>query len=395
MNALTGCLVFFLILALLVYAWPLLLLLAVIAIIYQIYASIYFKGESFSAIKGKIQNHIQDCNDLNDHIEELKSTALVVNRTDYGEAVYHDNSRWNVKRDALKNQTYAPYIYECSRTVCDNARKEPFKYICKYFGIKADEETLEKFETALNDFSAAEDGKVALKAEREAILESISADIPWAIKKFSQKKLEKNLGFEEVDFSTLYFPKYEFKYTSAGGNTGTTYDVVMDIDNLNRFVVYLSEKIKFSKSVAGQRALMTSKLRQHIKERDHFTCKCCGASIEAEPHLLLEIDHIIPVSKGGLTTEDNLQTLCWRWISLPIQGRSAFLSFFSLCLNSLVCLFRYLQSNGSGEKYSIQIEKYTFLLKHTGHEKDHLRTFSVGRCFFIGTEYSSQDQPAL
>lgn len=137
-------------------------------------------------------------------------------------------------------------------------------------------------------------------------------DIPWAIKKFSQKKLEKNLGFEEVDFSTLYFPKYEFKYTSAGGNTGTTYDVVMDIDNLNRFVVYLSEKIKFSKSVAGQRALMTSKLRQHIKERDHFTCKCCGASIEAEPHLLLEIDHIIPVSKGGLTTEDNLQTLCWR-----------------------------------------------------------------------------------
>ena len=150
----------------------------------------------------------------------------------------------------------------------------------------------------MNDFSAAEDGKVALKAERTAILESISSDIPWAIKKFNQKKLEKNLGFEEVDFSTLYFPKYEFKYTSAGGNTGTTYDVVMDIDNLNRFVIYLSEKIKFSKTVAGQRALMTSKLRQHIKERDHFTCKYCGASTEAEPHLLLEIDHIVPVSKG-------------------------------------------------------------------------------------------------
>lgn len=312
MNTLTGCLVLLLIFALLVYAWPLLLVLAVIAIIYQIYAALYFKSEKFNTIKEKIQTHIHDCNDLNDHIENLKSTALVVNRADYGEAVYHDNSRWNVKRDALKKQVYAPYIYECSRTVCDNARKEPFKYICKYFGIKADEETLGKFEAALNDFSAAEDGKVALKAERTAILESISSDIPWAIKKFSQKKLEKNLGFEEVDFSTLYFPKYEFKYTSAGGNTGTTYDVVMDIDNLNRFVIYLSEKIKFSKTVAGQRALMTSKLRQHIKERDHFTCKYCGVSTEAEPHLLLEIDHIVPVSKGGLTTEENLQTLCWR-----------------------------------------------------------------------------------
>lgn len=312
MNTAMGCLIIFIALALVVYAWPLLIVLALIVLAYQIYAALYFRGEKFGAIKETILNHIRDCNDLNDHIEELKSTALVVNRTDYGEAVYHDNSRWNVKRDALKKQIYAPYICECSRTVCDNARREPFKYICKYFGIKADEETLGKFETALNDFSAAEDGKTALKAEREAILESISADIPWVIKKFSQKQLEKNLGFEEVDFSTLYFPKYEFKYTSAGGNTGTNYDIVMDIDNLNRFVVYLSEKIKFSKSAAGQRALMTSKLRQHIKERDHYTCRHCGVSTADEPHLLLEIDHIVPVSKGGLTTEDNLQTLCWR-----------------------------------------------------------------------------------
>ena len=89
-------------------------------------------------------------------------------------------------------------------------------------------------------------------------------------------------------------------------------DVIMDIDNLNRFVQFLSEKIKFKKSVKGQRALMTSRLRQKIKERDGYTCKKCGASLNAEPNLLLEIDHIIPLSKGGLTTEDNLQTLCWR-----------------------------------------------------------------------------------
>ena len=292
--------------------WPIFLVLAAIVLAYFIYQSAYFKSKKFLSIKDRVRNHIQDCNDLNAHIEELKKTDLVVNRTDYGEAQYHDKSRWRVKRDALKKTTYEPNVYNCSRTVCDNARREPFKYVCKYFGIKADEETLGKFEEILNNFSAVEDGKTSLKNERDEILSSIKSEVPYLIRRFSFKKLEKNLGFSEVDFSTLYFPKYVFEYTSAGGNTSTSYDVVMDIENLNRFVVFLSEKVKFKKSAAGQRALMTSKLRQQIKERDHFTCRACGVSVEQEPHLLLEIDHIIPVSKGGMTAEDNLQTLCWR-----------------------------------------------------------------------------------
>ena len=57
---------------------------------------------------------------------------------------------------------------------------------------------------------------------------------------------------------------------------------------------------------------MTNKLREFIKERDNFTCCNCGNSIHIEPNLLLEIDHIIPVSKGGYTVEENLQTLCWK-----------------------------------------------------------------------------------
>ena len=49
-----------------------------------------------------------------------------------------------------------------------------------------------------------------------------------------------------------------------------------------------------------------------VLNRDNYTCCYCGNSTHSEPNLLLEIDHIIPISKGGYTVEENLQTLCWK-----------------------------------------------------------------------------------
>lgn len=276
-----------------------------------IYEFFYYRTRKFNEIKERIAAYTKDCNELNDHIESLKETSLLLNRTDYGKASYHDTSRWNYKRTQLQKQRYAPNVYNCSRSVCDNAKRKPFEYVCKYFGIKATEENLSKIEDILNNFEAAEDGKRRLQNEKNAIRESIKSDIPFFIRNFS-KKLDRKLGFSDIDMSTAYFPQYIFQYVSSGGNASMRCDVIFDIDNLNRFVQFLAEKVRFRKSVAGQRALMTSRLRQQIKERDHYTCQICGASIEKEPNLLLEIDHIVPVSKGGLTTESNLQTLCWR-----------------------------------------------------------------------------------
>lgn len=76
----------------------------------------------------------------------------------------------------------------------------------------------------------------------------------------------------------------------------------------------LSQKIRWRKSAASQRALMTTRLRNSIKARDNqtHTCQYCSVSLATEPHLLLEVDHVIPISRGGMSTPDNLQTLCWR-----------------------------------------------------------------------------------
>ena len=287
-------------------------ILIILFIVWKIYEIVYFKSQKFISLKNQIEKFVTNCNELNEHINSLKNTYVGVNQLDYGKASYSDKSKWNFKRPELNKQKYAPNIYNCSRTVCDNARKQPFKYICKYFDVKQTEESLEKFEEVLNNYEAAEQGKVVLKAEKEKILDSIKNDIPVLIRTLSKKKLDQKLGFEDIDLSTAYFPRYIFKYVSSGGNASTQCEIVMDIDNLNRFVKYLAEKVKFKKSAEGQRALMTSSLRKKIIKRDDCTCKMCGASTKTEPNLLLEVDHIIPISKGGLTTEENLQTLCWK-----------------------------------------------------------------------------------
>ena len=56
-----------------------------------------------------------------------------------------------------------------------------------------------------------------------------------------------------------------------------------------------------------ERGKVSKKLRFAIYERDGWRCRKCGRRTDD-----LEIDHIIPIAKGGKTVPDNLQTLCRR-----------------------------------------------------------------------------------
>lgn len=58
-----------------------------------------------------------------------------------------------------------------------------------------------------------------------------------------------------------------------------------------------------------ERGKVSNKMRFSIYARDGYRCRRCGVS---ERYARLEIDHIIPIAKGGKTTYDNLQTLCHR-----------------------------------------------------------------------------------
>ena len=119
------------------------------------------------------------------------------------------------------------------------------------------------------------------------------------------------LGFAYIDESMLTV-EYKFSYTSGGGMAQRSFTVPMTEENIVELIKTLEGKLTASAIAKEQRALMTKKLREFIKQRDNYTCCMCGNSTHAEPNLLLEIDHKNPIANGGLTVEENLQTLCWK-----------------------------------------------------------------------------------
>lgn len=65
-----------------------------------------------------------------------------------------------------------------------------------------------------------------------------------------------------------------------------------------------------SENVRTTKREINLRLRFLVMKRDNFKCCMCGRSPATTPGLELHIDHVIPWSKGGETTFENLQTLC-------------------------------------------------------------------------------------
>lgn len=61
-------------------------------------------------------------------------------------------------------------------------------------------------------------------------------------------------------------------------------------------------------STTKSRKPISKGTRFKIFKRDNFTCQYCSAK---PPKVPLEVDHILPVSKGGGNNEENLITACF------------------------------------------------------------------------------------
>ena len=74
-----------------------------------------------------------------------------------------------------------------------------------------------------------------------------------------------------IDESVLNI-EYKFTYTSNGGMAQRSFTVPMNEENITELINQLESKLSLEALAKEQRALMTTKLRTHIKERDHYTC---------------------------------------------------------------------------------------------------------------------------
>lgn len=153
----------------------------------EAYYSSYFNGDQFKALKSSITVHINNCNELNLHIDKLKSSYVNIRSSDYGQGELSDNSKYNFKRGEWKNFVKSNRVHNCSAAVLGNVKNQPIKYLCKYFDIKTTEDSLSDIEAVLNAFSAAEQGKMLLLNERDSILAGVKNLVPSLIFSFGKK----------------------------------------------------------------------------------------------------------------------------------------------------------------------------------------------------------------
>lgn len=129
----------------------------------------------------------------------------------------------------------------------------------------------------------------------------------------------------EIDFSTVNSTADVYKWVAhmSAKNTGLYGDGCVYFlcqafeDVCKQSDVYLRVDIsvfngvkvaaKYYKRIQAKRNVSV-RTRHQILERDGFKCVDCGAS--PATGAVLEVDHTIPISKGGSNDPSNLRTLC-------------------------------------------------------------------------------------
>ena len=171
-----------------------------------------------------------------------------------------------------------------------------------------------------NDFASAKENIETYKKYREEIAAECSVvdyeNVKWILLKKYAQKIERNL-LNKVALKPetrvtivvkLYHVNRNHFLISKKGETFYEDEIIRLIKRIrNKRGNFYRDREIWDAICRVERARVSNRMRFSIYERDGNRCRKCGKS---GWHHDLEIDHIIPISKGGKSTYENLQTLC-------------------------------------------------------------------------------------
>ena len=133
--------------------------------------------------------------------------------------------------------------------------------------------------------------------------------------KYSDKKYKRieNIVLDKIIYTKKDFlinASLEVYYRSNGGRVNESRNGFRNYEELLELYKEWENGNKYEVTKRQERKIMNDDIRYNVLKRDNFTCQKCG--ITSKDGAKLEVDHIIPVSKGGKTVMSNLQTLCDR-----------------------------------------------------------------------------------
>lgn len=270
----------------------------------------YYESSDFQKIKETCEGLMSSQREFNEYIDEkVRSISQL-----FGTRVVRNETINDDEYDYVRpyKKTVTPFTAEVSAAVFASAENDPLEYIVKYFysNKKSYPEQIQKLYQLVEELETLKDAKQIIENYKMEYQQYL-VGVPDFVMENDEAGFYSRLGFATIDESVLAV-EYKFSYTSGGGLAQRSFTVPMTEETIAELIKTLENRLTASAFANEQRTLMTKKLREAIKARDNYTCCNCGNSTHVEPNLLLEIDHIIPVSKGGRTEESNLQTLCWK-----------------------------------------------------------------------------------
>jgi len=123
----------------------------------------------------------------------------------------------------------------------------------------------------------------------------------------NQQKAFKFIGYRvQTRYRQVNYVKHPYKVEKISNEISASDQLIL---NRIAFLKAHDYDVTFNQyTKTDQRKAMTQKLRVKIKERDNYTCQECGKHMPDE--VGLQIDHIVPIAKGGKSTPANLRVLC-------------------------------------------------------------------------------------